>query len=147
YDRALRLAGDPADRARLLTGRARAQLGGLDLPAVKDSIRAAAQAAREAGDAGAIGRAALVLEGHTDFSWIATGKRLCQEALAGLPPEDSPLRARLLARWAAECCYHADPEALELSAAALAMAERLGDPQALRSALRARQMACAGPDG
>jgi DNA-binding NarL/FixJ family response regulator len=77
----------------------------------------------------------------------ARGKELCDEALAALPAADSPLRARLLARRAAEATYRWEPEAGPLSEQALAMAERLGGPLALRSALRARQVARGGPDG
>jgi hypothetical protein len=40
-----------------------------------------------------------------------------------------------------------EPGAGPLSEQALAMAERLGDPVALRSALGARQLARSGPDG
>ena len=87
------------------------------------------------------------MEGYTDPGWVSLGKALCDEALAGLPPADSPLRARLLARRAAEATYHWEPEAGPLSGQALAMAERLGDPRALRSALRARQLARGGPEG
>ena len=94
-----------------------------------------------------IGEVALVMEGYTDPRWVSLGKALCDEALAGLPGVDAPLRARLLARRAAEATYHGEPEAGPLSEEALAMAERLGDPHALRSALRARQLARGGPDG
>ena len=87
------------------------------------------------------------MEGFTDPAWVTLGKQLCDEALAGLPADDSPLRARLLARRAAEATYQWEPEAGPLSEQALAMAERTGDPQALRSALRARQQARGGPDG
>ena len=87
------------------------------------------------------------MEGYTDPGWVTLGKQLCDEALAGLPLADSPLRARLLAQRAAEATYHWEPEAGPLSEQALAMAERLGDPRALRSALRARQVARGGPDG
>ena len=93
------------------------------------------------------GEVALAMEGFTDPAWVTLGKQLCDEALAGLPADDSPLRARLLARRAAEATYQWEPEAGPLSEQALAMAERTGDPQALRSALRARQQARGGPDG
>jgi hypothetical protein len=86
------------------------------------------------------------MEGFTDPAWVPLGKQLCDEALAGLPAADSPPRARLLARRAAEATYRWEPEAGPLSGKALvAMAERTGEPQALRSALRARQLACGGP--
>jgi DNA-binding CsgD family transcriptional regulator len=149
YTRALRAAPGqgPADRCRLLRGLGLAQLHSFDLAAGSSTLRQAASAARKAGDPGLIGEVALAMEGFTDPAWVPLGKQLCDEALAGLPAADSPLRARLLARRAAEATYRWEPEAGPLSGQALAMAERTGDPQALRSALRARQLARGGPDG
>ena len=124
-----------------------AQLRSFDQAAATGTLREAAGTARAAGDPVLIGEVALAMEGFTDPAWLTTGKQLCDEALARLPAADSPLRARLLAQRAAEAIYHWEPEAAPLSGQALAMAERVADPQALRSALRARQMARAGPDG
>ena len=149
YARAVRAVpgAGPPDRCRRLCGVALAQLRGFDLTGGSSTLREAAGAARSAGDPALIGEVALVMEGYTDPDWVSLGKALCDEALAGLPPADSPLRARLLARRAAEATYHWEPEAGPLSGQALAMAERLGDPRALRSALRARQLARGGPEG
>lgn len=159
YTRALRAATDQAaaghgatghgaaERCRLLRGLGLAQLRSFDLAAGSSTLRAAAGAARAAGDPRLTGEVALAMEGFTDPAWVTLGKQLCDEALAGLPADDSPLRARLLARRAAEATYQWEPEAGPLSEQALAMAERTGDPQALRSALRARQQARGGPDG
>ncbi len=149
YERALavRPGPSPADRCLLLLGLARARLRGFDLTGGSATLRSAAEAARSAGDPALVAEVALVMEGYTDPGWVSLGKELCDEALAGLPLADSPLRARLLAQRAAEVTYHWEPEAGPLSEQALAMAERLGDSQALRSALRARQIACGGPDG
>jgi DNA-binding CsgD family transcriptional regulator/tetratricopeptide (TPR) repeat protein len=149
YDRALQVRPGPGpdERCRLLLGLARARLRGFDLSGGSATLREAAAFAREAGDPALIGEVALVMEGYTDPGWVTLGKQLCDEALAGLPAADSPLRARLLAQRAAEATYRWEPEAGPLSEQALAMAERLGDPRALRSALRARQVARGGPDG
>ena len=149
YARAVRAwpGAGPADRCRRLCGLALARLRGFDLEGGSSTLREAAEAARSAGDPVLIGEVALVMEGYTDPRWVSLGKALCDEALAGLPGVDAPLRARLLARRAAEATYHGEPEAGPLSEEALAMAERLGDPHALRSALRARQLARGGPDG
>ena len=149
YDRALRAAAGhgAADRCRLLRGLGVAQLRSSALAAATSTLREAADTARAAGDPVLIGEVALAMEGFTDPAWVTTGKQLCDEALARLPAADSPLRARLLAQRAAEASYNWEPEAGPLSGQAMAMAERLADPQALRSALRARQMARAGPDG
>jgi DNA-binding CsgD family transcriptional regulator len=154
YERALRVPGAPdtgalapARRCRLLLGLAVARLRGFDLAGGSGTLREAAAAARSAGDPALVAEVALAMEGYTDPDWVTLGKELCDEALAGLPVLDSPLRARLLARRAAEATYRWEPEAGPLSEQALAMAERLGDPLALRSALRARQVARGGPDG
>ena len=140
-------AREAADRCRLLRGLGLAQLRGFDLAAGSSTLREAAGAARAAGDPRLTGEVALAMEGFTDPGWVTLGKQLCDEALAGLPAADSPLRARLLARRAAEATYRWEPEAGPLSAQALAMAERITDSRALRSALRARQQARGGPDG
>jgi DNA-binding NarL/FixJ family response regulator len=149
YAKALRIPESMSQgrRCRLLLGLAVARLRGFDLSGGSGTLREAAAAARSAGDPALVGEVALAMEGYSDPAWVTLGKQLCDEALAGLPAGDSPLRARLLARRAAEAIYHGEPEADPLSAQALAMAERLGDPRALRSALRARQVARGGPDG
>jgi len=149
YRRALEtgavLAG--SDRSRLLRGRAVAQLRGGDIDAALSAWTAAAAAAREAGDPAALGEVALTIEGLSDAWGHFRGGPLAEEALAGLPPDDHPLRARLLALHAGEASVLGTGDPDPISAEALAMAERLHDRQALRSALRARQMVRSGPDG
>jgi hypothetical protein len=62
--------------------------------------------------------------------------------------QDSLLRARLLARLSLELTFSDEPQLTEsLSRQAIAMARRLADPAALRSALGALWMAVWGPDG
>ena len=62
-----------------------------------------------------------------------------ERALAGLPEEDSALRCRLMGALAAELYDGSDnPRCDELSAAAVQMARRLGDPRLLASALMYR---------
>src|SRR5205814_1310896 len=59
---------------------------------------------------------------------------------------DSPLAVRVLGRLAAELYFSREvDERAELSANAVAMAERLGDPATLASALNARHLALWGP--
>jgi DNA-binding CsgD family transcriptional regulator len=106
-----------------------------------------AGAAREVGDPAALGEVALAIEGLSDPWGSFRGGLLAAEALAGLPPEDSPLRARLLALQAGEAGFAGGAQPDRVSAEALAMAERLDAGQVLRSALRSRQMARSGPDG
>ena len=77
---------------------------------------------------------------------------LLQEALAGLSPDDSALRARVLARFSLELTFADEPRLREtvresLSREALAMARRLGDVPTLALACRARWLAVWGPEG
>ncbi|MEW9549761.1 AAA family ATPase [Nonomuraea sp. NPDC050783] len=151
YGRALAAAADAAlggpDRCRLLLARARAQVRAYDMVNARRSLLAAADLAREAGDARTVGEAAMVMEGVTDFVWDATGAALYAEALAGIPEQDSVLRARLLAQFAVSDSWSPLSDAGARSAEALAMAERVGDRRAVKEALRARQLALSGPDG
>jgi hypothetical protein len=136
-----------SDRSRLLRGEGVARLHGGDVNAGSAALTAAAQAAREAGDPVALGEVALAIEGVADPWASFRGEPLAEEALAALPVEDTPLRARLLALQAGEAGFVGGIDPDRVSAEALAMAERLGDGQALRSALRSRQMVRSGPEG
>jgi DNA-binding CsgD family transcriptional regulator/tetratricopeptide (TPR) repeat protein len=149
YSRALRASPGLTDgvRAKLLRGKGIAHLRGLDVESAVASLRLSADAARTAGDALGMADTALAMEGISDPSWAATGRVLCVEALAALPDGDSPVRARLLAQYAAEGTFDDAPDMDEFSEQAFAMAERTGDARAVRSALRARQIVRAGPDG
>jgi DNA-binding NarL/FixJ family response regulator len=151
YRRAVVAAGDAAlpgpERARLLLASARAEVRAYEMEDARRSLLAAADLARVAGDPAGIAEAALIMEGVTDFIWDETGLALYTEALAGLPESDSALRARLLAQLAVADAWKAFNQAEARSSEALAMAERLGDRQAIREALRARQIARSGPDG
>jgi tetratricopeptide (TPR) repeat protein len=67
---------------------------------------------------------------------------LLDEALMGLPDEDSPLRARVLARMALELYYAGEPELrIALSAEAVEVARRIGDLRTLATCLDARHYA------
>jgi tetratricopeptide (TPR) repeat protein len=147
YARALSAAAHRPDRCRLLLGRARAQVRAYDVDGSRQSLLAAAELARAAGDAETLAQASLVMEGVSDFVWDAQGRALCEEALAALPDADSPVRARLLAQRVVADSWQVDNPAEPLSEAALAMAERVGDRRAIVEALRARQLAFSGPDG
>ena len=97
--------------------------------------------ARELGDAALLARAALGVAGP----WSTLGREdpevvaVLEEALGGLGEEDSPLRARLLARLSLELYYAGQPERrLALSEEAVAIARRIGDATTLATALDAR---------
>ena len=88
-----------------------------------------------------LARAALGVAGP----WSTLGREdpevvaVLEEALGGLGEEDSPLRARLLARLSLELYYAGQPERrMALSEEAVAIARRIGDPATLASALDAR---------
>lgn len=151
YGRAAAAATNAAqsvpDRCRLLLAGARAQVLAYDMDGARQSLIAIADMARATGDVPLIAEAALTMEGVNDFVWDTTGRALYEEALAGLPEQDSALRARVLAQLAVSDSWRSFDMAEPRSAAALAMAERVGDHQALVGALRARQIARSGPDG
>ena len=150
YGRALTTGAElqPGVRVRLLRSQAVAQLRGGAVNAATASLEAAAEAARAAGNPAALGEVALAMEGISDpWGGRFHASTIAEEALAALPTADSPLRAQLLALRAGETGFLSGTDAGTVSAEALAMAERLSDPEALRSALRARQMVRSGPDG
>ncbi|WP_228714016.1 ATP-binding protein [Prauserella endophytica] len=153
FGRAAETTSDPEDRCELHIARATALLRAYRMSAARDTVLEAARLARELVDGPLLARAALVLEGTNDLTWVTEERALCEEALALLPEEDSDLRARLLAQLSVDVLMSAyqspqDRRASgELSQAAMAMAERLGDRHALHSALNARQLARGGPDG
>ncbi|MEA2135017.1 MAG: hypothetical protein QOC68_2926 [Solirubrobacteraceae bacterium] len=101
----------------------------------------AAALARELGDPVLLAHAALGVAGP----WSTLGREdpevveLLEHALQGLGEEDSPLRARLLARLSLELYYAGQPERrLLLSEASVRIARRIGDPATLAAALDAR---------
>jgi DNA-binding CsgD family transcriptional regulator len=149
YGRALALTRDaigPHRRCRLLLAMAGAQVRSFGVADACDTLAEAARIAREIGDPTSIAQAALTMEGFSDYEWDETGRRLCDEALDGLPDGDSAMRARLLALRVSVSIWE-DMDNRTRSAEALAMAERVGDRYAIREALRARQIALSGPDG
>ena len=159
YERALGLLGaaEAASRERhcellLRLGDARWRAG--DTRAARTSFEEAAELARRLGDGEMLARAALGyvvgLGGFLLFARFevgATGVGLLEEALAGLPREDSPLRARVLARLAVEMHTSYEVERrLAVSTEAIEMSRRLGDSEALVTALHARHWALGAPE-
>ncbi|WP_109529463.1 MULTISPECIES: helix-turn-helix transcriptional regulator [Nocardia] len=148
YRRAMEVAAlTDQYRARLLLGHGIALLRNGDIRTAETVLAQSAEIARAAADPHALGAVALAIEGVSDPWGTFTGARLAAEALAQLPAEDSSLRVRLLALRAGEAGFVGGADCDRISAQALAMAGRLGDASALRSALRARQMARSDPGG
>jgi tetratricopeptide (TPR) repeat protein len=141
---------DPAARLELLLALGDARMKAGDDEGGREAFLAAAEAARQLDDATALARAALGYGGR--FVWVRAGSDphlipLLQEALDTLPPEDSPLKVRLLARLAGALRVEASPEVRDRwSAEAVQMARRLDDKASLAYALPARYASIWGPD-
>ena len=134
-------AGD-TEQARRSFEQATAVAGRLG---VAETLAHAALGYVTAGGPVRLGLGGLILTGR--FGEETTGIRLLEQALAALPEGDSPLRAQVLARLATELypTDQADRQAA-LSEQAVAMARRLGDPEALLVALHGRHWAAMAPD-
>ena len=133
---------DEAEVARLETALARAEADAGRWEAARVSFVRAAEAARAAEAGAAFARAALGHAGGTFEQYgrdDAAGIALLEEALDRLPPGDSRLRAQVLARLAVLRYHRNTPpqEVVEPADAAVAIARRLDDPDALVTALGA----------
>ena len=135
--------GDTAERGELLLERGRALWAAERAEESKAVLAEAAEAARRTGDSDLLARVALSWRGgelraifrRADHQFLA----LLREALAACPPGDGLLRCLLLARLA--LCGSADigdRDGIATSDEAVAMARRLGDPEALTHALGTR---------
>lgn len=133
---------DERTHCQLLLGLGDAQAKAGDEPGSKGSFLAAAEIARRLGDAENLAQAALGYAGR--FVWARAGKDrhivpLLEEALAALGVKDSPLRVRMMARLAGALRDQLPREPRgSLSAEAVEMARRIGDPATLAYALDGR---------
>ncbi len=129
--------GSDGERCDMLLDLAAAQGGAGHSTRGRETAVAAATLARRLGDAERLAHAALrcgaaFLVAIVDRVLIG----LLEEALAALPPGDSPLRARLLARLAAALQPAPDPEVpIAMARDALAMARRTADETVRREVL------------
>ncbi|MCC7370357.1 MAG: AAA family ATPase [Chloroflexi bacterium] len=157
YGRALRTldlaspsGADDALRCDLLLSLGAAQVRAGRYPAAKETHLQAAELARQLTDPERFTRAALgygepYVEGGLVNRQLVG---LLREGLEQLPAEDSPLRARTLARLSVELTFSDEIHLTDgLSRQAVGMARRLGEAQSLGAALDARWMAVWGPDG
>jgi DNA-binding winged helix-turn-helix (wHTH) protein/tetratricopeptide (TPR) repeat protein len=141
--------GPQARRASLLVllGRARWRHGEND--AAREAFREAGTLARQVGAADLLARAALGYAGRTDASPAVdhAAVELLEQALSELADVDSALRTEVLARLGTELYYGVDPARCDaLTRSAVAMAERIGDPELLAYSLSARCHALLRPD-
>ncbi len=148
FERALAMlgAGDEHRRTDLLLeiGQARRQAG--NRAGARDAFHQAAAAARQVGDATLLARAALGY-GAIWGDWSTTDAvrinrevvALLEEATAALGSADSDVRARVLARLARAYYFQqATDRATAVSAHAVEMARRIGDPVTLAESMVAR---------
>ncbi|MBE2318293.1 AAA family ATPase [Solirubrobacter sp. CPCC 204708] len=149
--RARELSGAVDDHVRaelLLALGASEERAGMESEA-RESFAAAIRVARGLHDPVLLTRGVLGQAGP----WSALSRSdpervaLLDEAMTELPEDDSPLRARLLARMSLELYYAGEPELrLSLSDEALRIARRLGDPRTLAACLDARHYALWRPE-
>ena len=146
----LTLAASDHTRCELLLALGEAEARAGNMPEAKKAFLQAAEIARGERMPEALAQAAVGYGGR--MVWARAGHdprlvALLRAALAGLPPRDSPLRVRLLARLAG--ALRDDPvpeERAVLSAEAVEMARRLDDPATLAYALEGHCATMLGPD-
>jgi tetratricopeptide (TPR) repeat protein len=156
YGRALQAFGleeraDVPRRCDLLLALGEAQSRAGDTDHARETLQRAYGLARKLESPDRLARAALAYGagvGGFEFGRVdETLVRLLREARAALEGEDSALLARVSARLAVELYFSASAEEREdLSGEAVAIAQRVGDPAALASALSARHLALWGPE-
>ncbi len=126
-------AVDQRLKTELLLSLGQAKLHLRELPDARAIHRQALKSARAADSAELFARAALGLFGEPESRNDETRTRVLEEAITRLPDEDDPLRARALVALAATTPDRRT--AVELSNAAVDMARRLGDRDALWATL------------
>jgi DNA-binding CsgD family transcriptional regulator len=150
YRQALSVGGEEIgedDRSRLELGLAAELYRGGDLPGAQRTAVRVGRRAEARRDRLWLARTALVMEATGVPEWDGEICRVCEQALAGADIPDD-LRARVSARYAQALVYRGENDRAEqVSRDALAFADAAGDPVALVDGLRARQLACSGPDG
>lgn len=159
YRRALELLAQAPDtsgeeRTELLLRLGDAQWRSGDGGEARVTFEEAIEAARRFGKGELLAQAALgyvtALGGfllYARFEVGGTGVGLLEEALAALPPGDSSLRAHLLAHLALEMWSTTEPveRRVAVSQDAIEMARRVGDSEALVTALHSRHWALTTP--
>jgi DNA-binding CsgD family transcriptional regulator len=139
---------DDLDRCQLLLALGAAQSLSGDHPGRLHTCRTAADLARSMARPDLIAEAALILDGGDGAEADRLVRRLCEEVLRELGPQDSALRARVAAGLSRACIYLDDVDAAaRASEQALAVANQCDDRTAVVATLRARQLVRCDPDG
>jgi tetratricopeptide (TPR) repeat protein len=149
----------PADRAtryELLMGLSRARRCAGDVDGSQRAVREAIEIVTRMGDDERMARAAVGFSrgAGSTWSWRPLGSvdqeaiDVLERALVALGPDDSALRAEVLGTLAVELysAAHAGDRARQLSADAVAIADRLGDPALRATTLNMHYFASLGPD-
>ncbi|HEX6756812.1 MAG TPA: AAA family ATPase [Propionibacteriaceae bacterium] len=149
YVSALEIGADvlsDAERGRLLVDRAAAEHRSGRLNTARATCGDAIVIARRTRDHQVLAQAALTLEPAGDRAMDRDILDWCREALE-VPGPTPGIRAQLLARLTEAMVYCGEwDDAIATSSAALSAADDADDADALVAALRARQLACSGPD-
>ncbi|MEU0877446.1 AAA family ATPase [Lentzea sp. NPDC005914] len=141
---ALESAGSSEERAALTLDLARAEFLCGEVDSSLDHCRTAIRLAQDAGASDLMAEAALVITGLGGPELLAAVDHLCAQALEHHPSD--VLRARLLARRAmAATATGSASLARSLSATALELASRSGDPDAELDGIHARHLSLCAP--
>jgi DNA-binding CsgD family transcriptional regulator/tetratricopeptide (TPR) repeat protein len=133
-------------RAELALDAARAEFVAGQIEASLEHCQAAARLAETAGRPDIQAAAALVITGMGDPPTTMAIDALCAAAMEVVPAKNTALRARLRARQAITAAETgAGDRARELSAEALALAERSNDADALLDGIHARHLSVSAP--
>ena len=154
YERCLdalpRLAPDPELRCTVVAELGEALWNAAEFDRARAAFRQGADLATASGFEELLGRCALGFAGRTGF---VAGRvddeliELLELALAVLPDDDSPLRARLLARLAEALTFAPGGDRrAAISAEAITVARRVNDPAVLADVLNSCHWARWGPD-
>lgn len=139
-----RECADVSECRRLLDAAARLVRGG-ELRAGGEAATRAGELARVAHRPDLLAEAALVVIGVQDDVIDAAIEGMCRDALVGLGPSETSLRARVHGQLAVALAHRGRlGDAAASSEVALDLAAQADDPVAQRSALHARQMVVVG---
>jgi DNA-binding SARP family transcriptional activator len=139
---------DRTTSCELLLALADVQARAGEMPEAQETFLKAAELATAIGSGELLARAALGFGGRLLYARATDGDQLIPlltQAAEVLGPDDSSLRVRVLARHGNAVSQHLPEASVELTAEALTVARRLGDPATLAYAISARLYATRAP--